>query len=156
MGIYLSFNFVKKDKELFAGELPSLRMYEAKLPLVEKNFYNNGNDSVSFYGGGYIFSEFEQNAGNRWEYYQYHNDCYFINMVNTLCGIDQRDYDDRTVFLFEMDLIKNAFQNVIKYAKNGGFTNKEYYEEDMKLLNIFLENIIKNEEKNLLISCWIG
>ena len=111
---------------------------------------------VSFYNGGYIFSEFEQNAGNGWEYYQYHSDCFFINLVNTLCNIEQRSYDDQTVFLFEPKLIKTAFTNVIRYAKFGGFSDKELYEKDMKLLNVFSENLIKNESEDLLISCWVG
>jgi hypothetical protein len=156
MGAYLRFDFIKKHEDLIVGGLPSLKMFEAKLPIIEKNSFNDGNDSVSFKWGGYIFSEFEKNAGNGWEYYNYGSDCYFIELANILCGIDERSYDDRTIYLFELDVIKNGIENVIKYAKKGGFSDHESYQNDMELLTFFLEKIIQNEGEDIFISCSIG
>ncbi len=155
MGAYLTFNLIKKSKDYIIGELPSLKMYEAKLPLVEKNYVNNGNHSVSFKWGGYIFTEFEQKA-NQWEYYSYGADCYFINLANILFSVDDRGYDDRTIYLFELNLVKNSIENVIKYAKLGGFSDKEAYEEDMNLLSYLNETLTNHKDEDILVSCSIG
>lgn len=154
MGAYLSFKLVHKNKEYIIGELPSLKMYEAKLALVEKNYFSD-ESSVSFKWGGYIFTEFEEKANQR-EYYSYGADCYFINLASVLCSIDDRYYEDRKIYLYEPDVIKNSIENVIKYAKLGGFSDNDAYEEDMKLL-IFLQQILtKHQEDNVLVSCTIG
>ena len=155
MGAYLTFNIINKDENYIVGELQSLKMYEAKLPLVEKNYANNGNDSISFKWGGYIFTEFEQKA-NQWEYYSYGADCYFINLANILCSIDGRSYDDRTIYLFELNFIKNSIENVIKYAKLGGFSDNEAYEQDMILLKNLNEILHKYKTEGVLVSCSIG
>lgn len=155
MGAYLTFNIINKDKNYIVGELHSLKMYEAKLPLIEKKYANNGNDSVSFKWGGYIFTEFEQKA-NQWEYYSYRADCYFINLANILASIDSRFYEDRTVYLFELNFVKNSVENVIKYAKFGGFADKDAYEEDMKLLNQLHAILNKHKDEDVLVSCIVG
>lgn len=154
MGAYLTFNFVEKNKEYIIGELPSLKMYEAKLSFVEKNYIKNGN-SVSFKWGGYIFTEFEKKA-HQWEYYSYGADCYFINLANILCSIDDSGYDDRTIYLYELNFVKNSIENVIKYAKLGGFSDNKAYEEDMKLLEYLDQILTDYKDRNFLVSCSIG
>lgn len=154
MAVNLTFNLVKKSSEYIIGELPSLKMYEAKLALVEKYYMQNVN-SVSFNWGGYIFAEFEQKA-NEWEYYSYHVDCYFINLANILCSKDERGYDERSIYLYEPAFVKNSIENVIRYAKNGGFPDKEAFEEDMKLLNSLLQILTNNVNEEILVSCTIS
>lgn len=155
MGAYLTFNLIKKSEDYIIGKLPSLKLFEAKLSLVEKNYFNNGNSGVSFKWGGYIFTEFEENS-SKWEYHAYAADCYFINLANLLCSIDDRSYEDRTVYLYELDFVKNSIENVIKYAKLGGFSDKEVYEEDMKLLNHWYETLINCKEEDVFVSCSIA
>ena len=155
MGAYLTFNLIEKNEDFIVGKIPSLKMYEAKLSLVEKNYLNNGNYSVSFKYGGHIFTEFEQKAIN-WEYYTFFTDCYFLNFANIICSIDTTEYEDGVVYLYESEFIKNSIENVIKYANFGGFPDQTQYEEDLKQLKYFLEILKNNVSENILVSCRIG
>ncbi|MFD0991623.1 hypothetical protein [Tenacibaculum geojense] len=137
---------------MIIGELPSLQVFEAKLPVVEKNYFNNGNDGCSFKWGGYIFSEFEQHA-NRWEYYTYEADCYFIKLANILAAVDGRSYDDRTVYLYEVSKIKRSIENVLKYSTSDSFSDKQAKEEDRKVLSFFHDKLTQNENKDVYVIC---
>ncbi|WP_298956332.1 hypothetical protein [uncultured Nonlabens sp.] len=155
MGAYLSFNFIKKTENMIIGELPSLQVFEAKLPVVEKNYLNNGDDGCSFKWGGYIFTEFEQNS-NRWEYYTYEADCYFIKLANILAEVDQRSYDERTVYLYEISKIKKSIENVLKYSNSDSFSDNQAREEDRTILSFFLNKLTQYENKEAYVICSVG
>ena len=155
MAIYMNFNFVKKAENQIVGHLPSLKTYEAKGELVQTNLYNDATDGVSFYGGGYIFTELGDSQVG-YDVYVYNTHCFFIRLVNQLSNVELESSTYHPVFLFEPSLVRVAFENILEHAREREFSNKELYTGDMKLLETFLQNLVKNENLDLLISCTLG
>jgi hypothetical protein len=150
----MRFNFVRKDQECLLGYLPMYGVYECKLKDVEKNYENNGEDSVYFNWGGYIFEQFSKEP-DAYSYLGFKSDNYFIQFIALASNTNTKGYDDMSVHLFDIPVIKKGIENLIKYASKATMENKERQTEDLILLRRLLEKLKFYEAKNVLVSCWL-
>ena len=150
----MRFNFVRKNEEYILGYLPAYGVYEGKLEDVEKHYVNNGDDSTYFHWGGYIFEKFS-NEPDAYNYLAFKIHNYFIEFVALAANTNTKGYEDMSVHLFDIPVIKNGIENLIKYASVANMDDKERQQEDLKLLNYLLEKLKQYEGQNVLVSCWL-
>jgi len=150
----MTFSFVKKKEEYILGYLPSYGVYECRLKDVEKNYENNGEDSFSFKWGGYIFTKLQAEP-DAYNYLRFKIENFYLDFAGLSARTNIKGYDEMSVHLFDIPMIKKGIENVIKYASEAKMDDKEQQDGDLRVLGLFLDKLKFYEGKETLVSCWL-